>query len=404
MNRVIRIGPLTITYHFFIILVFYVFYVTKIIRAFAKTKEAGGIWNYIQLLLIIIGVVFILLDLRNFINNRTFLFIMFTCLFCFTIGFFYLRSSSSSFFRFITLLYPAAILAIACHETSCYDMENGVFILAIFYSTAAIYVVNMISVGEFSALTGATADVYYVLGLFPLALIQERVNKLIPISVCGFTLLISGKRTGIIAYILMVICFYFYQIFSKKSLMKHILYLIEFAVIVVLFIVLFSEVTKEFNPILYLRIERLWKEEDSSGRYAIWDLVIRLLKNSAAIRLLFGHGTDAVLHVMGTKAHNDYLEVLYDFGIFAMLGYIGFYISAIIDFIRMIIHRYEYAVYFLMSLIFSISLSMFSFYFIDPTYITSGMLCFGFFLTDFQMKHTPEASLSLIGKRNGENA
>lgn len=402
MERAIKLGPVKITFNLLIMLVFFLFYVTKMNRAFSKSDTAGGIWNYIQLFFVLLGVIFILANFKKYMLNRSFVLLFAYCVIAMIVGVFTVKFSVASIFEFSILFYPVSIFAIACHESARSDLEDGVVLLAAFYVMSLIYIVNMLFSGSFSTSTGATADVYYALGLLPIAIIQERINRLIPIATCGLAVLVSGKRTGIILYAVMIAVYYVFQIIVSKDVFHNLRSLFSLILIAVLFIMVFNMINSTFNTRLFARLDKMWSDSDSSGRYLRWRIVSNMLGNSSTLRLIFGHGATALAGRLGTHAHNDYLEVLYNFGILGIVGYIGFYISLIVDFFRMVLRKYEYALNFFMALICAIGLSMFSFYVIDPTYITSGMLCFGFLLTDFQKKHTPEASLALLGYRNGE--
>ena len=71
------------------------------------------------------------------------------------------------------------------------------------------------------------------------------------------------------------------------------------------------------------RIESV-EEDRGSGRLDIWSAVIHEQSRSSFVEWLFGHGHNSVQkHVIvfnkGYSAHNDYLQMLFDYGIFALI-------------------------------------------------------------------------------------
>lgn len=73
--------------------------------------------------------------------------------------------------------------------------------------------------------------------------------------------------------------------------------------------------------------ERVNQEETDEGRnrLAIWTVTWSMIENSSADALVFGHGhygvyKDSILEI---SAHNDFLEVIYDYGLVIFVLYIG---------------------------------------------------------------------------------
>ena len=78
------------------------------------------------------------------------------------------------------------------------------------------------------------------------------------------------------------------------------------------------------------RIERIEGTSADNGRYEIYLKVINLIYNSNIIDIFTGHGQMAVKNDTGKGAHNDILEIIYDYGIIAAF----FYLSIILHFIK----------------------------------------------------------------------
>ena len=99
--------------------------------------------------------------------------------------------------------------------------------------------------------------------------------------------------------------------------------------------------------------------------------------------MLFGNGNGSIGELVGGHAHNDFLEFLYEYGLFAFVLYVVFYILLIKETIKMYKHGYVYAKEFTCSVVVALCMSMFSFYAIDCTHITSSSICQGLILADW---------------------
>ena len=104
---------------------------------------------------------------------------------------------------------------------------------------------------------------------------------------------------------------------------------------------------------------------------------------SSVIELLFGHGSGSVVNTVGGHAHNDFLEFLFDYGLFAFVLYVMFYVFLIKESIKMYKQGYPYAREFMCSVSVALGMSMFSFYAVDCTHITPSSICFGLLLADW---------------------
>jgi O-antigen ligase len=70
------------------------------------------------------------------------------------------------------------------------------------------------------------------------------------------------------------------------------------------------------------------QEDRGSERLDIYSNILNLLSTSSSQSLLFGHGGyQAVETKLKILAHNDFLEILYDFGIVTFIAYFVFFIQ-----------------------------------------------------------------------------
>lgn len=367
---------------------FGIFFVTKMIRSFSGSSVAGGIWNYVQIAIFLIGIVLLLSYLKYFISDLTFLILLLFTGISMINSLIFIKFNTEDIFDFFMLAYPFCVFIIAYYISTYTSIEKNYILKLSFYIISSIFIFSMIKGGIYSTTLGAVADVYYVLGLYPLALICSK-HKYVPSLICGMAVLLSGKRLGIVLFVLMLSAYYLFIAIQQKKLKR--LFGLMFVVIVFFGIALY--IGANYNEYLWYRLEHMLYNNDSSGRNTIWLQVIELLEGSNIKYIIFGHGDGSVTRLLGTHAHNDFLEIFYDFGFFPVVFYVLFYIRCVVELIDMLKNKYKHAIVFAISILFSIGVAMFSFYYIMPTYITCGMLCKGYILCDYRRKHKPESSM-----------
>ena len=67
---------------------------------------------------------------------------------------------------------------------------------------------------------------------------------------------------------------------------------------------------------------------DSSNRDIIYSAVLNAWLNANdLVNYLFGFGSNATINMIGIRAHNDWLEILLDFGLLGICLYLAFFVS-----------------------------------------------------------------------------
>ena len=202
---------------------------------------------------------------------------------------------------------------------------------------------------------------YYLLYTLPLLLlIKPRYIKAVTILIVIVVLFSSLKRSGILA---LAISLFFYIFISqyvrnKFNLTAFIGSLVAITLLGTVF-VLFA--TNDLgNENILNRFENIDRDQ-GSGRLVVWEQTISMIEGQEGATLLFGNGYNAVMHdsTLQLSAHNDFLEVTYDFGIVGLLLYIAAFITLGLYIVKMIINRSPYAppiamlfiIYFIQSMI-----------------------------------------------------
>lgn len=88
---------------------------------------------------------------------------------------------------------------------------------------------------------------------------------------------------------------------------------------------------KKMNDVMGGQImERIDREETDTGknRLAIWGVTWTMIQNSSIVSHMVGHGHFGVKRnsILEISAHNDFMEVIYDYGIISFVLYLGLWI------------------------------------------------------------------------------
>lgn len=363
-----------------------VFLILKMIRAFSGSSIQGGFWNYIQLFFIFLGSYVFLKHIYTFTHDRLCLPLM---MYTFLAQINSLRSISFSrdvIFSFLMIAYPLCLLLILMKISSERRMVKSKIIVFTYYVIAVIYALQMMRSGTYSTAVGSISDAYYVLGLLPFVLVSSERKQIIPIIVSCIIVFISGKRAGLIAYILMILVYFLSRGLLEKNIKKTIGTIFSLLFISIISIFIFQSIVQNFNAGYLNKLEKMIYASDSAGRLERWNWIINTFKSAGVDKWLFGFGRGAVSHMYGGNAHNDFLEILFNYGLLPCLSYILFYVECIAILVKMKKSNYKYMPQFAMTITYSLVISMFSFYVITPTYITCGMICIGIIYAQFKVQ------------------
>lgn len=369
-------------YRWFKILYLLLFALLIVFRMlFEGGDSPGGIWNIFQGIFVLSGVILLCKNGRSILRlppAKTF------------VGFsFYIwilslpalgNFSISSLFYFIVIPFAAMSMAVFYYYNSKTDTKDGAFIIvAAFYAFAFLFFLER-RASFFYDISAMTANAYYVICLLPVALLfHPKKLSFVPFVVTFIVVIFSGKRTGILALALMLTTYYYD---STQSVLKKIGSLLGFGIIAVAAYYVYSYFRVQYNIDVLSRIENL-SEDGGSGRDRIWLTILVDFVHSHPIEMLFGHGHGSVAALRGGQAHNDFIQVLYEYGIFALLAYIYFYYKLFTTWIRMKRMQYPNAKHFVLTLIVALFMANFSFFIVEPRIILCCSLCWGLLLSDW---------------------
>lgn len=346
----------------------------------------GGIWNLATIIIFVVSIVLICkLD-----KVRIDIILLFGILFSILSvanSFITAKEISFSFFYNIAIIpyyiFLIVLFIILGKKNLNIDETLKVYIVC-FWILSIFLLYNQLLEMDVASEYYVVTDVYYLLNMLPFVLFTKKpVVRYTAIGMVAVLLILSGKRTGFIAFCVGVLVFFIIESIvnsnSKKNSQRII---ITFITAVILVVILFIILSYAFKLSFFERIIYAFTNGES-GRYRIWRKTVSSLKNSSVIELIFGHGIRSVPILLNSKnalAHCDFLEIVYDFGIFTLLFFVAFYVSLIIKAVRLIVTKNQYASSFAFCIVLLLFMSMFSNYIIEATFATYNMITIGFIL------------------------
>ena len=147
-------------------------------------------------------------------------------------------------------------------------------------------------------------------------------------SVILFILVLASiKRSAVIGVVSFFAIYYGITLSSSKiTFKKRIIGILGILIAVIIGYLYFEN--SIYSEELTTRFSNL-ADDGGSGRDEIYSLLFYNIITSDIISLLFGNGFDAVKSLNGYPAHNDLLEIVYDFGIIALIIWITFLFSIV---------------------------------------------------------------------------
>ena len=361
-----------------------VFCVTKVIRGSnVNSSTNGGIWNYISL-----GyypVFFLLLYKRkSFKTNGLFISLLIYATMAMLISIPTILTGSMNINSLYNLfMVPYSVVVLYCFYLASDDsvIPQRIIIIA-FIICLIINLYNVIRFKIGGAERALASDIYFSLTLFPFCLLIVK-NKMIKITcIVGMFLaaFISAKRTAFIAFVISIILYVIVVEHNKGSGAFRILKLLLVLLGVLLFLYYVSEyIDTYYNLGLYKRLNGL-QEDGGGGRQGIYEQIFTAYLESPWYNKLFGHGMFETLNLCGFMAHDDFLEVLYDYGIIAFMSFVSFFLALFKKGVDLVRQKSEYAPSFVASIVIGLLLSLFSFMMVYFTYVTCISAFWGYVL------------------------
>lgn len=278
------------------------------------------------------------------------------------------------------------------------------FIIKILFSVCLIFSLMFVvwkfsdSIYLFSISINA---IYYPVFLLPIFfLLKNPLAKAIIGSVTFFAVFISEKRTAILALVLSLFIPQIFSVVRKKS-PDRIKKIIGLLVLGVLLIVLYNVIYGNFDIDILSRFESI-EEDRGSNRLDIYAKVFSEIKELNFFDMLLGKGFNGVFLAssLSTSAHNDFLEVFYDFGIVGFFCYIVFIIKIISFNIPLFRSNSPFALSYLSSTIIFLVFSVTSHVILYPTYFFYILFFWSIAIVYYEKQINDNSEVKTIENRN----
>lgn len=228
---------------------------------------------------------------------------------------------------------------------------------------------------------------FILLVLLPFVLTLKReVIKIVIVLGIGILSILSFKRTTVLAFSFMVMIYYYILIFSNFTVKKRLITIFAILIASIALLQAFDFVEAKSGGLIVERMKNI-NEDRGSDRLDIYAAVWKLQMESSPVEWLFGHGHRSVEIHFGYPAHNDFLEILYDYGLISFFIYLLF----LFQLIRYIPKFYRYRktfieerAAFLGAIILFIFLGMMNCFITIPFYFSTLMLFFGLSIGNFE--------------------
>lgn len=225
----------------------------------------------------------------------------------------------------------------------------------------------------------------------PLVLmLKGKYTKLTLLTVILYWSVISAKRTAVLCAALALLFFFLSEILSFAAKRTYTF----MAILIILFVAGFVSYSKypEFASQVDIVIERFDNAEDNESnreRTEMYQGTLNAYDSSSLLERLFGHGYKATeKDLYGRPTHNDLLEILYDYGVVALLLYVIFLFSLLYGGIKAFIIN-KANVYLLFAVCNFLLLSMMNCMITNPVFVFVNLFCIG-----YSVRYTKESIIS----------
>lgn len=206
----------------------------------------------------------------------------------------------------------------------------SIWIILIILSLSYPYIIAVGKIQQTAASNNmelTTNGSYIFSALLPMVLLLKRsFLKYLMILVVLALVSYSLKRTAFLGCVISII---FYIICSNNKKISQTIIRLLFLIIISITILI--PIIQDYVPDLYNRFVGI-SEDKGSGRTVIWSILINNLFNRDIVTLIFGTGFRSTVDITRVaSAHNEFLELLIDFGLlyFVMYSFIHFYLFRI---------------------------------------------------------------------------
>lgn len=291
------------------------------------------------------------------------------------------------------LIWPLTLLvgykcAIACEDLKGFRIHFRTLIAgsAVLVAMLAVPLLRLHWQGDCEDTGEAIFGVYYLFPLIPLMLLMITRNKFewAIFGLCLGILLVSNKRAGVLAVVLGASAAFYSWTVTAGTLRARLMARFAFVIVVGAAIgMIFLLISSNADYLIFERFSQL-QDDGGSGRDVLWQGVADAIQDRTWIDNLVGYGCyatveDAVAFRDGQEfmAHNDYLQILYDFGAIGLAITLSLVIGLTVRGISLWWRRSRLQISYSFALVSMLFLSMVSFIFVQSWVVTLYAFFFG---------------------------
>lgn len=253
------------------------------------------------------------------------------------------------------------------------QLSNCFFLIEIIFTIIYIvYRFSDIGIGNNTANT-----IYFIITILPLILINKNTKiQVTGVIIAIFTTLISNKRTAfIMLFVALLLYILMTLLLSRRGIKKKFVLITATLGLAMLIYLVYNYMSERMDINVFYRLSTLI-EDGGSGRDIIYKNVLAKIKEFNLMEFLIGNGYNGVFlkSGIGTSAHNDFLEIMYDYGIVGLIIYLSMIWKIIYITFKMFQKNLIVALASVSCLVMFLFMSMFSHLIIYPTYFINILI------------------------------
>ena len=228
----------------------------------------------------------------------------------------------------LSSFFPAINFALKGYFTSRILSYTSIIVFIVGLLNYRTFLAYLQDINGESALNVNNMAYYLTCSMLFIPFCRNKILRYVMALVCVYFCIVSAKRGAILLSLVMLLFMFYY--WYKEIKVKHkYASLLFIGIIIIISIYGLSEAFQ--TDVIQRRLERSGIE--SQVRESFWKTLIENYTSSSIFVLLFGNGFLSTIPVVGNFAHNDWLEILYDFG---LLGF-GLYFILYFEIFKLLI-------------------------------------------------------------------
>lgn len=295
------------------------------LMAYAEMPILSGTFR-VHLLFYVLSAIYLVMFYRSdksSIPER--LALVFSCI-CFVHGMLTLSISGGKILESIITLFSLP-LSIMLGKTLIKQNISSILIMISLLVPFAILIKNYLEICGMEIID-LSADISFSIVVFlPFVfLCRNNILNILFLLASSYAILLTAKRSVIIALVATLLVYLYNRYFVNAKTFYQRIRSILIVILMVFAVQLYFKMNVEESEYMLERFENL-SEDGGSDRDKIYPMLLRGVKESYLEEFWFGHGYQAVEKWVGHPAHNDYIEIIYDYGVIPLILYVACIIS-----------------------------------------------------------------------------